>query len=157
MWDFACWPLEISVQLFFFSFLFSTNCCSVDSWFAFFFFLVPVTSLYSLVILSMYRLYLHCWRVFFLLLFFAHSVCPRHLWDVRPYASLWVFLFSYPFFEVLFSYTLKRILQCYTTTQNRRLQHHSSTVPLKCFLGNSSQETHVTIRFLIVYEYSTTF
>ena len=40
----------------------------------------------------MCRRYLQCWRFFFLLLFLTHMACQRLLWDVRPYALLWVFL-----------------------------------------------------------------
>ena len=43
----------------------------------------------------------------FPLLFLTHTVCLRHLWDVRPYVSSWVFLFSSPFVEVLFGMSLR--------------------------------------------------
>ena len=47
------------------------------------------------VVLPMYWPYLQCWRFLFLLLFLTHIVCLYHLWDVRRYASSWVFLFSW--------------------------------------------------------------
>ena len=39
----------------------------------------------------------HClqrWRVLFLLFFLTHVVNTCHLWDLSPYTSSWVFLFS---------------------------------------------------------------
>ena len=41
------------------------------------------------------------WQDLFLLLFLTHTVCLYHLWDVRPYALSWVFLFFGPFIGVL--------------------------------------------------------
>ena len=58
-------------------------------------------------IISIYRRYLQCLRVLFLLLFLTHIICLCHLWDVRPYATLLDFLFSAPFVEVLPSSTSK--------------------------------------------------
>ena len=58
---------------------------------------------------SMHRRYLECWQVGFLLLFLTHIVCLSHLWDVRPYASSWVFLFSGSFIEVFLSSTLRMV------------------------------------------------
>ena len=55
-----------------------------------------------LVIVSMHRRSLECWQVLFLLIFLTRTVCLRHRWDVRPYASSWVFPFSISFLEVLF-------------------------------------------------------
>ena len=60
------------------------------------------------VVVSMYRRYVECWRVIFLLLFLTHTVCRCHLCILRPFASSWVFLFSSPFVEVLTS-TLKMV------------------------------------------------
>ena len=58
------------------------------------------------VFLSMYRHYLQYWRAIFLL-FLIHTPCRCYLWDIRPYASSWVFLFSGPFVEILPSSTLR--------------------------------------------------
>ena len=33
--------------------------------------------------------------------FLTHLVCVYHLWDLRPHASSWIFLFSGPFVRVL--------------------------------------------------------
>ena len=70
-------------------------------------FWVALTSLPSalflcilLVVVSMYRRYVEGWWVLFLL-FLTHRVCLCHLYDVRAYASLLVFLFSGPLVEVL--------------------------------------------------------
>ena len=72
-------------------------------------FLVTVISVsllfYSfLVIVSMYRRYIQCWRVLILLLFLTHRVCPYHLWEVRPNASLLAFYLSGPFVVIPSSY-----------------------------------------------------
>ena len=78
-----------------------------------FVFLVTVISLsllFSYVVFestSMYRSYFKCWLVFFLFLFLTHRVCPCYLWDVKPYASSWVFLFSGPFVEVFPSSSIR--------------------------------------------------
>ena len=86
MWEFICLLLEISVQLFFFPFLFLSYCCSVDhcavsgcchyKYLAFF--------MYPRVIVSIHPL----WRVLFLLRFITHISCLCHLWDVMPYELL---------------------------------------------------------------------
>ena len=56
----------------------------------------------------MYRRYLQYWRVFFLL-YLTRIACLRHLWDVRPYVLLSVFMFSGPFVEVFSSSSLKMV------------------------------------------------
>ena len=55
----------------------------------------------------MHQRWLECRQIPFLLLFSTHTVCLRHLWDVRPNTSSWFFLFSGPLVEVLFWSTLK--------------------------------------------------
>ena len=76
------------------------------------------------VVLSMYQRYLQCWWVIFLLLFLTFRTWICHFWDVRLYASSWVFFFSDSIVEVLncLEYltkvtaqvfiTLMRFLQC---------------------------------------------
>ena len=98
-WDFASLSLEISMPLFFF---YSS-------------FLVIVV----LLILLLFVLFLvgeiiisSCWYITtgdYCLSFFisAYIVCLCHLWDVKPYASLLVFLFSGLFVEVLPSSPLR--------------------------------------------------
>ena len=106
-WNFTFLSLEISMHLFFFTFLFSSYCCSVDpciacvvsSWYNQSFFALFLCSLP--VIVSIYRRYVQCWWIFFFLLFLTHIVCLYHHWNVRSYASLLVFLFSDPFVDVL--------------------------------------------------------
>ena len=100
--------LEIFIQMFFFSFLFSYYYCSIVvcvvsgryNWLFFALFLC------SLRVVWMYRQQYYCWRVFFLL-FLEHIVCVRHLWDVRQYALSWVFWFSGQFVDLLPSSTFK--------------------------------------------------
>ena len=53
------------------------------------------------IIVSIYRHYIQCWRYLFLLLFLIHRASLYHLWDVRKYASSWVFLFSGSFVKFL--------------------------------------------------------
>ena len=43
-----------------------------------------------LAIVSIHRRYLQCWQILFLL-YLTHTVCQRHLWDVRLYACSLVF------------------------------------------------------------------
>ena len=49
----------------------------------------------------MHSRYIQYWRVHFLLLFFTHIFCLCHLLDVKPYASLLIFLFSGPIAGVI--------------------------------------------------------
>ena len=72
-------------------------------------FLVAVICLplHCLLVVSMHRRYLECWRVLFLFLFLTHTVCLHNLWDVKPYASSGVFLSSCLFVEVFLLPTLR--------------------------------------------------
>ena len=65
------------------------------------FYCVVSNSLYP-----MHQRHIERLRILFLFLFYVHAVCQRHLWDVRPYASLSVFLDSGAFIEVLLFFTL---------------------------------------------------
>ena len=49
------------------------------------------------VVVLIYRRYLDCRQVFFHFLFLTHTVCQSYLWNVKPYATSLVFLFSRPF------------------------------------------------------------
>ena len=53
------------------------------------------------VLISMYRRYLQCWRVLYILLCMTHIISLCHLSDVMLYASFLFFLFSCPFVEAL--------------------------------------------------------
>ena len=100
--------LEMSMQLFYFPFLFSSYCCSVDPCVGSDHYNQSLLFSCSLRdVLSMYRRYFQCWRVLFLF-FLTHIVC-LYLWGVRPYASSWVFLFFGSFVEVLPSTTLRMV------------------------------------------------
>ena len=109
-----------SVSLIRFLFLFLSCEISVKmfvelGFFSFFFLLMLVLSVLFLVtvinqcallvFVSMHRRCLECWRVLFLLLFLTHIIYLRHVWNVRPYVSPLLFLFSGPFVEILFSST----------------------------------------------------
>ena len=59
-----------------------------------------------LIVVPMHQRYLEFRRVLFLLLFFTHTVCLHHLWDVQTYAKSYVFLFSNPCVEVNFLSTV---------------------------------------------------
>ena len=102
VWNLAYVSLEISIQLFFFLFLFSVYSCSADPC------IVCVVSgrwnqssavLFYVVFESSWQ----CIDAFllFFLLFSTHVAWQNHLLDVWAYASLIVFLFSGPFIEVL--------------------------------------------------------
>ena len=102
------------IELFFFLFLFSCYFCSVDDC------VVWITSGHcnqsssklfyeGWIIASMHQCYLQCRQVLFLLLFLAHTV-SLYLWNVRLYASSWVFLFTGPFVEFLLLFTLRIVL-----------------------------------------------
>ena len=109
VWYFAYLSLEMSIKLFFFLFLFPGYFGSVDTcvvwivssgWNQSFFALFYVTFLSYQCINAILN---------------SGSPLPLfsrllHLWDVRPFASTWVFLFSGPFTEVLFSSTLRMVL-----------------------------------------------
>ena len=75
-------------------------------------FLIAVISSHSrflcslLLVVSLYRRYLEYCCVLTLLLFLIHTICLLLLWDLRPFASSWLFLFSSPFVESLLSSTL---------------------------------------------------
>ena len=84
---------------------------------------LPLRSLYSLQdVLSRYRRYLQFWWVLFLLLFLIHTICLRYHWDVRVYASTWVFFLYGPFLKVF---------------------------SLVCFMNNSEYHTRGTTRVFI--------
>ena len=53
------------------------------------------------IVLSMYRRYLQCWRVLFLLIFLTHTASHYHLLDVSSHSSSLAFLFSGLFVEDL--------------------------------------------------------
>ena len=118
---FVAWNVH---TLSFFSFLFSFYFCSVNAcvdcivsggsnqFFQYFYFCLFVCLFFwvffsILVVVSGHESYLECWCVLFLLLFLPHTVCLRHLRNVRPHATSWVFLFFGPFVEVLLSSTLR--------------------------------------------------
>ena len=90
-------------------------------------FLVAVICLYSLflcslrVVLSMYRRYIQCWQILIFLLFLTHRVCLYHLWDIKPNAPLWVFLFSSQFVKVISSCILRIVLSTLREGQPRYL------------------------------------
>ena len=109
---FACFSLEMSIHLFFFPFLFSGYFCSVGIC------VVCIDSsgcnqFSSALFCVMFSLLHRCidaiFSVLFLLIFLTHTVCLRHLWDVRPYVSSLVFLFSRPFVEVLLSTDVRMV------------------------------------------------
>ena len=104
VWGFPL-SLETSVQLSFFPFLFPFF--SVLLMLVFVFLVVFLCNL--LVVISMHQRYLDGWRVLFLLLFLTLTVCLRHLSDVRPYTSSWVFLLPCPFVEVLLWSSLRMV------------------------------------------------
>ena len=99
VWDFACLSLETSILLFFFPFLFP---------FIFVLLMLALSILFLVTVISrpvhfknslrvfvtMHRRHLQCWWFLFFFLFLTHTICQRHLWDVWPYASPWVFLAS---------------------------------------------------------------
>ena len=107
MWNIACLSLEISIQLFFFPFLFSSYCCFVDPcvicvvsgrcnsyFFALFYVIFKLSNrcidtIFNAGKFSSSFFSWHCW------------VCHCFLKDVKLYASSLVFLFSNPFVEVL--------------------------------------------------------
>ena len=106
--------LEISIQLFFL-FLFSSYrfflslCCLCRFLLLWSVFICPF--LCSLrVVVSLHQRHLQCSRILFLFLFLPHIICLCHFSDLRPYALLWVFLFSGPFVKVLSSSTSKMVL-----------------------------------------------
>ena len=104
----------MTIQLFFFLFLFSGYFCSVDSCVVCIvsgcLISLPLRFLWSLlVVVSMHQRNLKCWCVLFLFLFLANTVCLRHLWDVNPYALSCVFLFSNLFVGVLLWSTLRMV------------------------------------------------
>ena len=69
----------------------------------------------------MHRRYLEYWLVLLLLLFLTHTVSLRDLWDIRPNASSWVFLFSVQFVEVLLCFPLGIIPSSLQGGQSRYL------------------------------------
>ena len=122
MWDFACLLLEISIQLFFFSFLFTSCYCSVNSCVVY-----VVTGCWNLcsfsylwVIVMMYHRNLLCWQVIFLF-FSTHIVCLYHFSDAKLDASSLVFLFSGSCVEVLPSPTSRMVLSILQRGQFRCL------------------------------------
>ena len=108
---FACLLLDISIELIFYSFLFSSYCCSVDA-----FAVCVFSGCRSLSFIALFYVFLESsYRCIHAILnigessssFFSWYINRRcHLWDVRPHTSSWVFLFSGPFVEVLLLYWL---------------------------------------------------
>ena len=94
MWDFTCLSLEMSIQLFFFIFLFSGYFCSLDVW------VVPIISSGcnqsspSFFFMSSSSFCISSSMLSSLLLFLSHTFCLYHLLGVRPYTSLQVFCWS---------------------------------------------------------------
>ena len=122
LWEFVSLTLEISIQLFFFSFLppsYWSLCCLSCFWSLW---LVSLWSfLCSLRIVSMHPCCLRSRQVHFLILFLTYIVCLCHLSDVRPYAWLLVFLLSGPFAEVLPSSTSRIVPSILQRRQRRSL------------------------------------
>ena len=93
----------MSIELFFFPFLFSGYFHSVRPRVAS---IAPgiisgdfnqsSSALFDVIFESLYRC-LQYWHILFLLLFSKHIICLRDLWDVTPSAWSLVFLFSGPF------------------------------------------------------------
>ena len=123
---FACLSPEMSIHLFFFTYLCFGYFCSFDA---------SVVCIVSsgcnqsptwflcrfLVVVSMYRRNLECRQVLFLLIFLTHTVCQRHIRDVRPYESSCIFLFSGRFVKFLPSSTLRMILNILRGGQSKYL------------------------------------
>ena len=101
---FACLSLEMFIQLFFLLFLFYGYSCSVDAYVVC---IVSSDCNQSSSAFLCNLLVTEIWRILFLL-FLTHTVCQRHLWDVRPYTSSWIFFFCI-FVEVLILYILRMV------------------------------------------------
>ena len=106
MWDFVNLTLEMSMQLFFFPFSSFSYFCSFDVC------AVCIVSggcnqSYPVLIYVVFKSLFRCIDAIlnsgksFSSFFLTHTVCLRHLWVVKSYASSRVFLFSGLFVEVL--------------------------------------------------------
>ena len=62
------------------------------------------------VVVSIHQRYFRSWRVLFLLLFLTHIIWLHQFWDIRPYTSSLILLFSCPFVLVPPSTTFKIVL-----------------------------------------------
>ena len=77
-------------------------------------------------LLLMYRRYLQCWRVLFLLFFLSYIVSLYHLCDVSPIKSSLVFLFSGSFVDALPSSSLRIVPSILQEGQPRCLDEISA-------------------------------
>ena len=117
--------LEISVQLFFFPFLFDRYIVVLLILMIFVLFLVVVISLFFFlsslrVVVSIHQRCLQCKRVLFLL-FVRYIACLCHLWNVKSYASSLVCLLSGPFVEDLSSSSSRMVSSILKRRQPRHL------------------------------------
>ena len=107
--------LEISVQLFFNSFLFRMYCCSVDLYVVSALFhhynqsFLAVFLCWLWILAFMHRHSFQCWRVCFVL-FFTHIISPCYHLDVSPDASLLTFFSSCLLVRLLLSSISRRDL-----------------------------------------------
>ena len=113
MWDFTCLSFEISVELFFFPFLFSNHFCSVDACVAY----IVYGRCNSSSLALFYEVFLSLYRCIDVILnvgkssyyFFTWHLQTVYFIFVRSYASSLVLLFSRPFVGVLLCFTLRMV------------------------------------------------